>query len=67
MNKTELNILRQLLAKFRQNVDNKSSSIVLPESLNQPSALGAVEDVELIVKETMRQKHNWKFRDDLEG
>jgi hypothetical protein len=67
MNKTELNILRQLLAKFRQNVDNKSSSIVLPASLVHDDALGAVEDTESIVKETMRQKHNWKFRDDLEG
>ena len=67
MNKTELNILRQLLAKFRQNVDNKSTSIVVPTSFAHDDALGAVEDVEQIVKETMRQKHSWKFRDDIDG
>lgn len=67
MSKTELNILRQLLAKFSQNVTNSSKTVILPSGLDSDDALGAIGDVESIVKETMKMKHNWKFIERDEG
>jgi hypothetical protein len=67
MSKTELNILRQLLAKLSQNVTNSSKSVILPSGLDNEDALGALSDVESIVKETMKMKHNWKFIEREEG